>query len=129
MAATVTVAGFGTVAGAVYKPLEEIVPAEELPPAVPFTCQVTAVFLLFATVAMNCCSAPAPTAAEVGEMVTITAGAEGVLLLLPQLRNKTVRLAMKASGCFTIHPYQRHAPALMRFGSSPGVCLATGIKF
>jgi len=44
VAVTVTLAGEGTAAGAVYSPLEETVPAVEFPPATPFTLQVTAVF-------------------------------------------------------------------------------------
>src|SRR5262249_8904108 len=39
---TITVAGFGTELGALYKPVELIVPTVELPPGVPFTCHVTA---------------------------------------------------------------------------------------
>lgn len=69
-----------------------MVPTVEFPPAVPFTCHVTALLVAFVTVAMNCCSAPAPSVAEVGEIATIT---EGVLLLLAQLRNKRVRLRIK----------------------------------
>ena len=48
----------GTAAGAVYKPAALIVPTVPLPPVVPFTCQVTAVFAVFATVAVNCCVSP-----------------------------------------------------------------------
>jgi predicted anti-sigma-YlaC factor YlaD len=47
MAVTVTVAGFGTAVGAVYRPAVEIVPTVLLPPATPFTCHVTAVLLVF----------------------------------------------------------------------------------
>jgi hypothetical protein len=36
-----TVNGVGTVAGAVYRPIESIVPTVELPPATPFTDQFT----------------------------------------------------------------------------------------
>jgi hypothetical protein len=72
-AVTVTVAGLGTDAGAVYKPELEIVPTVALPPTTPFTCQVTAVLLVFCTLAVNCCVAPAVTVAEVGEMVMLTA--------------------------------------------------------
>jgi hypothetical protein len=52
-AVTVTVAGEGTVAGAVYIPAASIVPCVESPPATPFTCHVTAVFDVFATFAAN----------------------------------------------------------------------------
>src|SRR5690242_8776164 len=55
VALTVTVDGLGGVAGAVYKPLEEMVPAVEFPPTTPFTAQITAVFEVLVTVAVNCC--------------------------------------------------------------------------
>src|SRR5438876_496878 len=71
-AVTVTVAGFGTTPGSVYRPELEIAPTVALPPVTPFTCQVTAVLLVFCTTALNCCVPPAATVAEVGEMVTLT---------------------------------------------------------
>src|SRR6266853_794790 len=71
-AVTVTVAGFGTTAGAVYRPALDIVPTVGLPPVTPLTCQVTAVLLVFCTVAANCCVLPAPTVADTGEIVTLT---------------------------------------------------------
>ena len=54
-AVTVTVAGFGTLEGAVYRPELEMVPCEASPPAIPFTCQTTTVLEEFCTVAVNCC--------------------------------------------------------------------------
>src|SRR2546423_886466 len=78
-AATVTVAGSGTTAGAVYTPELDIVPTVELPPVTPLTCQVTAVLLVFCTVAVNCCVPPAPTVADTGEIVTLTT-AVGVMV-------------------------------------------------
>jgi len=36
------------------RPLVEMVPTVALPPATPFTCQVTAVLVAFCTVAVNC---------------------------------------------------------------------------
>jgi hypothetical protein len=56
----------------VYRPKLEIVPTVALPPVTPFTCQVTAVLLVFCTIALNCCVPPAATVAEIGEMVTLT---------------------------------------------------------
>src|SRR5262245_32010524 len=53
VALTVTTAGFGTEFGALYDPDAEIVPTVELPPTIPFTFQVTAVFGVFCTVAVN----------------------------------------------------------------------------
>ena len=52
-AVTVTVAGEGTVIGAVYTPDAEIIPTVALPPAVPLTLQFTAVFEEPVTVAAN----------------------------------------------------------------------------
>jgi hypothetical protein len=54
MALTVTVDAAAMVAGDVYRPVVEIRPTEEFPPSTPFTCQFTAVFVAFATVAVNC---------------------------------------------------------------------------
>jgi hypothetical protein len=53
-----------------------------LPPATPFTCQLTAVLVEFDTVAVNCCVAPVCTVAVPGATVTLTVGGGTVLLLL-----------------------------------------------
>jgi hypothetical protein len=45
----------GTVLGAVYKPMVEMVPTVALPPTVPSTSQLTAVLLVPETLALNCC--------------------------------------------------------------------------
>jgi hypothetical protein len=80
-AVTVTTADEGMLAGAAYRPLADMVPVLALPPAVPFTCQVTLVLLAFATVAANVLLDPTGTLADVG--VTDTATAAGVILLPP----------------------------------------------
>jgi hypothetical protein len=49
-----------------------MVPANELPPAMPFTLQVTAVFEVFVTLAVNCTMPPSGTAALVGDTPTVT---------------------------------------------------------
>src|SRR5207245_7664021 len=54
VALTDTCAGLGTWAGAVYKPEEEIVPTVAVPPATPFTSQVTFLLPVLVTVAVNC---------------------------------------------------------------------------
>src|SRR5438552_14136399 len=71
-----TVTGFdaGTVVGAVKSPVALIVPAVELPPVTLFTCHVTAVFDVFATVAVNCCVNLTWTLGVLGLTVTTTAG-------------------------------------------------------
>jgi hypothetical protein len=62
----------GTAPGAAYKPALEMNPNCLLPPDVPFTCQVTAVFERPLTDAENCCIAKAATLAGFG--LTITEG-------------------------------------------------------
>src|SRR3954468_20075104 len=57
-------------AGAVYKPLALTVPAVELPPFTPSTDQITEVFELFVTVAVNCCCALVSRVALVGLTLT-----------------------------------------------------------
>jgi len=52
----------------------DTVPTVALPPAIPFTLQVTAVFVVFVTVAVNCCVAPVATEALVGLTLTATGG-------------------------------------------------------
>jgi hypothetical protein len=75
----VTLAGLGTAAGAVYKPEAEIVPLMESPPAEPLTLQVTLVFDVPATVALNCFVCATGTPALAGETETVT-GAAAVML-------------------------------------------------
>src|SRR5271155_4900357 len=72
MAVTVTVAGLGTAAGAVKTPDVEIVPVVVFPPVTPFTCQVTAVLLVFSSVAVKVCDAEVATLAVVGEIEMLT---------------------------------------------------------
>jgi hypothetical protein len=71
VAVTVTVAGVGTLLGAVYNPVEEMNPMAWLPPVMPFTDQVTAVFVVLAIVTVNCCVNPVVTEAAVGETVAV----------------------------------------------------------
>ncbi len=80
-AVTVTVAGLGTAAGAVKTPDVEIVPVVAFPPVTPFTCQVTAVLLVFCTVAVKVCDAPVTTLAEVGEIEILTGGGGGAVMV------------------------------------------------
>jgi hypothetical protein len=49
-----------------------IVPTVVLPPAIPFTLHVTAVFVVLLTIAVNVCGSPSSTEAEVGETLTVT---------------------------------------------------------
>ena len=61
----------GTLAGAVYNPLAEIVPTDELPPTTPPTSQFTPVFVVPDTLAVNCCDLPTCTLALPGDIVTV----------------------------------------------------------
>jgi hypothetical protein len=59
-------------AGAVYRPADETVPVAELPPAVPFTFQVTDPLWPPLTVAVNCCVPPGFSVADMGLTFTET---------------------------------------------------------
>ena len=48
----------GTLDGAVYRPVDEMVPTDEFPPGMPPTNQFTAVFVVPETVTVNCCDLP-----------------------------------------------------------------------
>src|SRR5262245_66654795 len=74
-AVTLTIVDAFTLAGGVYTPDEETVPTAAFPPAMPLTCQLTAVFAAFATYAANdCAGLPAWRVAVVGQAANITAG-------------------------------------------------------
>ena len=53
VAVTCTVVGEGKSAGAVYTPVDEMVPTVEFPPVIPFTLQLTLVSAAFVTAAVN----------------------------------------------------------------------------
>jgi hypothetical protein len=74
VAVTVTDGGFGTIAGAVYKPTDEIVPqARPVQPA-PEMLHDTSVLAVPLTLALNCLEPEGATVAEVGEIVIVTTG-------------------------------------------------------
>ena len=93
VAVTVTCDGFGAVAGAVYNPAAEIVPFAAPPP----TLQVTAVFEVPDTAAVNCCVPPAVTLAVAGETVT-EIGVGGVELPPPHPATISNTTQSKAQG-------------------------------
>ena len=74
VAVTVANCGVGTREGAVYRPPD--VTAPQALPAHPYpeTLQITAVFVVPVTVALNCCCAPVFTVALAGEMLIDTVG-------------------------------------------------------
>jgi hypothetical protein len=65
-AAVVTAALLGKSAGAVYKPVAEIVPTELFPPTIPLTLHVTAASLVFVTSAEKSCVLPRNTELDCG---------------------------------------------------------------
>ena len=69
---TVTNGGFGDAVGAVYRPLEEMVPHSVEVQPVPLRLHVTAVLLVPVTVAVNCSVPPTPTAGLLGDTDTET---------------------------------------------------------
>jgi hypothetical protein len=69
-AVTVTVAGDGRSAGAVYPPLLDIVPKAAFPPGTPFTLQLTVWSVVFATLALKLAEFPSTTDALFGVTVT-----------------------------------------------------------
>ena len=80
-AVTFTLPPEGTAAGAVYRPVKEMVPTVGFPPAAPFTCHVTELFVVPNTVALNCSCWPTCRLALGGDMDTeIGGGACGVAL-------------------------------------------------
>jgi len=84
MAVTLTVAGDGNVAGAVYTPAVEIVPTVALPPAIVLTCQVTCVLSVSPTVAVKDCVLPLPACRLplAGDTETVTG--EGTVMAVRQ---------------------------------------------
>ena len=80
-----TFAGFGTVAGAVKTPMDEIVPP-------PVTLQVTAMFVVPVTVAVKVNVWPTATVLFGADTVTLTRLEGGAVVLLPEqpLKNKTI---------------------------------------
>ena len=81
VAVTVTFGSAGRSRGAVYSPaplpMEMIVPTEPLPPAIPFTAQVTPVFVALLTAAVKLCVAPSNTEPVGGETATEIVGGGG----------------------------------------------------
>ena len=72
-----TLAGFGRSAGAVYRPPIVIVPAVALPPVTLLTLQVTIVFDVPVTEAVNCCVFPKSTVELDDDTDTVTDCAGG----------------------------------------------------
>lgn len=103
VAVTCSVAGDGRSAGAVYMPLDEIVPSEELPPEIPLTLQVTAVLLVPETAAFNCIVLPSKTLPVGGVTETETCGGGGggvpELAPPPAQPGRAVAIARRLSNC------------------------------
>jgi hypothetical protein len=82
------------VAGAVYSPLVEMVPAVELPPGTPSTDHCTPVLVVPVTVAVNCFVVLAVTLAEVGVMLTAISGGVTVTEALADLLESALLVAV-----------------------------------
>lgn len=77
-------------------PAVEIVPTLELPPAIPLTVQVTAVFDVPVTLAVNCCVCPRNTEAVEGVTLAVTpggGGAAGAEVVLAQLTSDISKIS------------------------------------
>jgi len=72
-----TVAGDGKSAGAVYRPPEVIVPSVVFPPGTPLTFQLTAVSVVFVTVAAKVAWSPSTTDPFAGVTLTSIVGGGG----------------------------------------------------
>jgi hypothetical protein len=97
VACTVTAVLAGRSPGDVYTPFELIVPTVALPPGIPFTLQVTAVFVVLPTAATNVCGAPSSTEAETGVTFTVTAGGGGCVGAEPTTPPQPRKDATKSS--------------------------------
>jgi hypothetical protein len=73
-AVIVTEPELGTAFGAVYRPVESIVPTSTFPELVPFTCQLTVELGAFSTMALNCTWPPGKDFAEMGVTVRVAGG-------------------------------------------------------
>ena len=108
----VTLVGEGSVVGGVYKPVGEMVPVAVLPPAMLLTCQVTAVFVVLVTVAVNCTVDPrrvwfAPLMVIAGLAgVGVGKGAVGAVLL-EQPAMRAVRVTLNKAAALFPHSLLR----------------------
>jgi hypothetical protein len=93
VAVTVTCAGLGTAAGAVKRPVDEMVPQVEPEQPAPLRLQVTAVSEVPPTDAVNCCCDPVATCVTLGEMLTVIAGII-VALALPDFVESAEEVAV-----------------------------------
>jgi hypothetical protein len=76
----------------------EIVPIVEVPPATPFTLQITLAFAEPVTVALNCRVAAGATVAVTGATLTLTGLAEVILRLTEGLVNAPMPVFVTVMG-------------------------------
>src|SRR5580693_2372206 len=96
-----TCAGVGTVVGAVYKPVVEIVPFA-LPPD---TVQVTAVLNVSCTVALNCCVFPITMFTPVGSTLTETTFPAVPVLQPANRHTKPNAISDRAASCARVRRF------------------------
>lgn len=115
--------------GAVYRPVEEIVPVTEFPPATPLTLQFTALELAPVTVAVNCCVWPSGTEAVAGCTVTVTFGGgfDEEEFVSPQPGMIATAAAIAAQQ----NAHTKRPPCLSAGSAAAGlfVCLSSRAKF
>lgn len=90
---TVATAGLGTAPGPVYRPVGEMVPHALPEHPLPLTLQLTAVFVVLTTVAVNCWVFPATTCAVWGNRV-ITTGRTTVTVALADFVGSATEVAV-----------------------------------
>jgi hypothetical protein len=100
VALTLTTAGLGLIAGAVYKPVTVIVPQLEPAQPAPETLHDTDVFELPVTCTENCREAESPSLAEVGEMVMLTPGTIVTVALADLVESATDVAVTEKNGGF-----------------------------
>ncbi len=108
-AVIVTVAGLGGFVGALYRPAESIVPTVVgSPPVMPLTCQVTAVFVVPVTVAVNCTEPPTDTLTGLGVTLTVIPGGGGGPELPPPLQESKPRESRSSANVSAAQGLFRH---------------------
>ena len=90
--ASTRISAAGTVAGAEYRPVAVIVPSVAFPPTIPFTCQVTAVFVKPLTVAVYWSWVETPIVEYPG-LIEI-AGAVVAPAMIGEIRARTIIMSL-----------------------------------
>ena len=104
-----------------------IVPRLELPPAIPFTLQLTAVSVVFVTIAVNGSVFPSRTVPVSGETLTMIAGGGGgPTVPLPTLQPAVANAPNARSPANVGRGLPKISPVLLGKGSMPCAKQAKG---